>query len=195
MVGPGFDHHDGIFGSGDGQIDVGFLLLLLGGVDDELPIDAADVNPGHRAVEGDVADAEGQRGAEHAGHLGRVVEVDAHDGGDDLDLIAKAVGEKRADRAVDQAGGKRGVLAGAPFPAEVAAGDFARGVGFFFIVDGEGEEVALFGGVGAAGGRKDHGFAETDESSPVGLLCDFAGFNAEVTSGEFGFEYLFHCFS
>ena len=62
-------------------------------------------------------------------------------GGDDLGLVAEALGEERADRAVDQARDERLVLARPAFALEVAAGDLARGEGLFLVVDGEREEV------------------------------------------------------
>ena len=60
---------------------------------------------------------------------------------DDLRLVAPARGEQRADRAVDQAAGEHFLFGGLAFALEEAAGDAARRVGVFAVVDGQREEV------------------------------------------------------
>ena len=65
----------------------------------------------------------------------------AEHGADDVDLVAEAVGEARAQRTVDEAAGEDGLVAGLALTAEERAGDLARGVHALFDVDGEGEEV------------------------------------------------------
>ena len=62
-------------------------------------------------------------------------------GRDDLHFVEEALGEQRADRAVDQARGQRLLLGRAAFALEEAAGDAARGVGLLDVVDREREEV------------------------------------------------------
>jgi hypothetical protein len=93
LSGAGFDHHDGVFGTSDGQVQIGFGFLLNGRIDDEFAIDAAHVNAGDRAIKRDVADAKGERSAEHGAHLGRIVGIAGHDGVDELDFVAEAFGE------------------------------------------------------------------------------------------------------
>ena len=56
----------------------------------------------------------------------RVVRVERQDGDDDLDLVAQALDEQGAQRAVDQAAGEDGLGAGATLAAEERAGDLAR---------------------------------------------------------------------
>ena len=72
--------------------------------------------------------------------------------------------------------------------------DFASGVLFFLIVDGEREEIASLWFIGAAGSRENDCLTETDEDRAVGLLGDLPGFNLKVTTFKFKFEYLFHVF-
>ena len=77
----------------------------------------------------------------------RVDEVGAHDRGDDLHLVAEALGERRAQRAVGEAAREDGGLARATLTAEHAAGDLAGGVHALLDVDGEREEVDALTGL------------------------------------------------
>ena len=76
-------------------------------VQDVLAVRVADAGGADRAEERDAG--QGQRGgaADHRDDIGIVLDVVAEDGGDDLDLVAEALGEQRADRAVDQAADQR----------------------------------------------------------------------------------------
>jgi hypothetical protein len=80
---------------------------------------------------------------------------------DDLHFVEEAIGEQRADRAVDQAAGQRFQLARAAFALEEAAGDLAGGVGLLDVVDGQREEVlaGLGLGLGHHGGQH-HGVVD-----------------------------------
>ena len=82
--------------------------------------------------------------------VGIVLEVVREHGDDDLRLVAEALGEQRADRAVDQAGDQRLLLGRTAFALEVAAGNLAGGEGLFLVVDGQREEVDAGLGVLAA---------------------------------------------
>ena len=73
--------------------------------------------------------------------VGIVLEVVREHGHDDLRLVLVAVGEERADRAVDEAGDQRLLLGRTAFALEIAAGDLAGGEGLFLVVDGQREEV------------------------------------------------------
>ncbi len=74
-------------------------------------------------------------------HVGLVFEIVAEHGDDDLRLVAVAGHEQRPDRAIDQTR-DQGLALGRPaFALEIAAGNLARGVEFFLIVDGERKEI------------------------------------------------------
>src|SRR5690606_41393037 len=66
---------------------------------------------------------------------------------DDLDLVAQTVGERRAQRAVDEAAGQDRVRGRTALPAEERAGDAARGVHALLDVHREGEEVEVLLGL------------------------------------------------
>ena len=98
----------------------------------------------------------------------------------DLDFIEEAVGEQRADRAIDEARGERLFFRGPAFTLEEATGDAARGVGLLDVVDGQREEV-LAGDrfLGGHGGDEDDGVAHRDDDRGAGLAGDFAGFDGD----------------
>ena len=73
------------------------------------------------------------RGADDAEHVGVVLLVGGEHGDDDLDVVAVALGEERADRPVGQARGEDRVLGGAAFALDEAAGDLAGGVHALFV--------------------------------------------------------------
>ena len=90
-----------------------------------------------------------------------VLHVDTEDGEHDLGLVAVAVGEGGAQRAVGEATGQDGLLARATFTTEERTGDLAGGVGALFHVDREREEVdAVTHGAGGVGGGEHGGAAD-----------------------------------
>ena len=94
-------------GAGDDEVELAALHLLDGRVEDVLAVDIADAGGADRAEERNARQRQGGRAADQRDDVGVVLQVVAQHGGDDLDLVAEAVGEQRADRAVDQAGDQR----------------------------------------------------------------------------------------
>ena len=112
-----------------------------------------------------------------------VLHVDAEDGGDDVDLVAEAVGEGGAQGAVDQAAGKDGLLGRLALTAEERAGDLAGGVHPLFDVDGEGEEVDAFPDAPGGGGGDEHdGVAHATMTAPSASPAELAGLESRVLS-------------
>ena len=185
------DHHDGhVFGTvglgddatGHGHIEHGVLELGVLGEADPLA-----VNQGHaHATDGAAEGRTGERGRcrSRVNREGVVdfVRVVGQDGHDDLHLVADALGEGGAQRAVNQAGCQNGLGAGAAFAAEVGCRDLAGCVHALFHVHGQREEVEAL-----AGRLADHGCGEQgglvidgDEHRAVSLLGETAGFKAHV---------------
>ena len=100
-----FDHGDVVLGAGDGEVEVGVGVLLVGGVDDELARFgvAADFDTGGRAVEGGTADKQCCRRAADADDVRLILAVAHERRCDDVDLVFVAVRETGADRTVDHA--------------------------------------------------------------------------------------------
>ena len=66
---------------------------------------------------------------------------------------------------------------------EIAAGNAARRIGLFDVVDGQRQEVDAFPGrLGGDDGGEHHGLAVGGEHGAIGLTGDLAGFKPEGTS-------------
>ena len=186
----GLDHHDGDVAvvedpAGHDELERGEVALLprrvrgplaLGG---ERHADSAD-----GALERDAAEHQRRAGGVDGEHVVRVLHVGTEDGGDDLGLVAVAVGERRAQRAVGEPAGEDGLVGGTALPAEERAGDLPGRVHPLLDVDGEGEEVdplphALVG----VGGDQHDGFADAGGHGTLRLLRKLAGLKGEVLFG------------
>jgi hypothetical protein len=105
-------------------------------------------------------------------HVVQVLRVKREYGRDDLDLVAQALDERRAQRPVDEPAGEDRVLGRTALPAEERAGDPARRVHPLLHVYGEREEVQAFlRRPGRRGRREDHGFAVESHQGRTGRLA------------------------
>ena len=153
----------------------------MGRVGDELAVDAADAHGAERAGPRDVADHQRGGGADEREHIRVVLAIGAEHDALDLDFVEPALGEERADGAVDEAAGEDFLFGRAAFAFEVAAGELAGRSGFFAVIHGEREEfLACLGLGGGDGGDEDDGFAQLDGDGTVGLFGEFAGFNDDL---------------
>ena len=182
LGGLGLDHHDrDVAGLGDAarddHVEDGVLELAVGREGDPLALDQRDADAADRAGERQAGELGGQRRGVDREHVVGLVGVERQDGDDDLDLVAQALLEGRAQRAVDQAAGEDRVLAGATLAAEERAGDLAHGVHPLLDVDRQGEEVELVLGVLAGrGGRQQHGLVvEVGRDGTGGLTGEQPG--------------------
>ena len=134
-----------------------------------------------RAGERQAGQLGGHRGRVDRDHVVEVVRVERHDGLDDLDLVAQALDERRAQRAVDQPAGEDRVLARPALAAEERAGDPARRVHPLLDVHRQREEVeVLLRVLGRRGGGQQHRLVvEVRHGGPGGLLGQPAGLEAD----------------
>jgi hypothetical protein len=115
------------------------------------------------------ADGAGERQARQLGghgrrvdrhHVVQVLRIEREHGRDDLDLVAQALDEGRAQRPVDEPAGEDRVLGRTALPTEKRAGNPARRVHPLLHVHGEREEVQVVLGLpGRRGGGEHHGLA------------------------------------
>ena len=150
FLGARLDHHDAVFVADNHDVDRGGRALGVGGIDDELAIDAAHANRANRGAERNVRERQRAGGGIDADHVGIVFLVGGEDQRDDLRLVAEAVGEQRADGAIDLAAGQNFLFAGPAFALDESAGNAPAGIGVLAVIDGEGEEVDAFPGSGEA---------------------------------------------
>ena len=139
-----FNHDQRVGGSGEHDVQVAFGHFLDGGVQDELAVDAADASAGDGFGEGQGRQHDGGGSGRDGEHVGFVFLVGGNDAGEHLHVFGEALGEQRADRAVDEAGNEGFALGRtADFAAEEAAGDTARGIHALGIFHGQREEAAV----------------------------------------------------
>ena len=108
--------------------------------------------------------------------------------GDDLNVVAHAIGEERAERAVDQTGGEDGLLTGPAAALYETAGNFPDRILALFIITREGKEIDAGAGFAAhRGGCHHNGIALIDPDRAAGLFRDFARFDTQSPACQFAF--------
>ena len=182
------DHHDGVAGAGDDEVELRVGELRVGRVEDELPVDAADAHGADGTLERDLADREGSGRGDRAQDVGIVLVVRREDGDHELDVVLVALGEQRADRAVGEARRERRGLRHPAFALDEAARDLARGVHPLLEVDGEREEVEAGPRIGAVGGPEDHRVAVAKGDGASGEPGELAGLQREGLTAELDLE-------
>ena len=188
-----FIHHDVIRVAHVNEVEVAFGLFGMGRIGDELAFDAANAHRAERAVPGNVADHQRGGRADDAEYVGVVLAVGAENDGLHLHFIVPALGKERANRTVGKPAGENFLFRRAAFAFEVAAGEHARRRGFFAVVNGQGEKVLPFLGLG--GGHRSHdddGFAELDGYGAVRLFGEFSGFNDDLFVAHLGGDFFWH---
>ena len=196
LLGTGLDHRDEVGGSAQLQVQIRVLALLVGGVDDKLAglHVTADAHAGKRALEGNAAERHGQGSTHDVDDVEGVDLVGDERGSDDVHLVAEAVREARADRAVDHTSRERGLLAGTALTLEVATRNAAGGVHLLVEVDGQREEVVVLALLRDDHGVEHRGVALLDQARAGGLLGKLArlkGVGLAVQLKGLGYEC--HC--
>ncbi len=173
----GLDHQHRRSGTRDHQLQLGILQLGHARVEQVLAALVADLGRADRAVERRAGQRQCCGGAKQGEDVAIHFRVHRHHRGDDLHLVAEAIGEQRTDRAVDQARDQRLLLALASFTLEEATRDAAAGVELLLVVDGQREEVLPFArGLVGDGADQQHGAFARDHHGPACLARDLAGF-------------------
>ena len=176
LLGFRFDHHHGVMGAGDDQIELAFFHLVDGRVEDVFAVGEADARAADRAHERRAGERQRGRGRHHRDDVGIVLLVVRQHGDGDLGIAAPAVGEQRPDRAVDQPRGQRVLFGRTAFALEIAARNAAGGVVFFGVIDGQRQEVdAFLRLLGRHDCGENRGFAIGGEHGAVGLTRDLSG--------------------
>ncbi len=177
LLGLRFDHHDGVLGAGDDEIELTLRHLIERRIEHVFIVDEGDAGAADRAHERRAGQRERRRRRDHGDDVGIVLLVVRQHGHGDLGVAAPAVGEQRTDRAIDQARGQRVLFGRTALALEVAAGNPAGRVVFLGVVDGERKEIdAFLRRLGGNDGRQHAGLAVSGEHRSVGLTRYSAGF-------------------
>ncbi len=181
LVRAGFHHQDGVLGAGHAQVQGAVFHLAGGGVDDESAIYVADAHRADRLGKGDVRDHQRGGSGNNRQRVQVMIWVCRERRENDLNVVAEAFGEERAQRAIYQAAKKNGRLAGAAFTAEEAARNLTGGIQSFFEINGEWEKVNAWADVlGARGGSQEYGVADVNRHCATGLLGQRAGLDGNL---------------
>ena len=97
-----------------------------------------------------------------------------------MHFVIETFGEQGTNGAVNQTAGKCFKFAWLGFALEETARDFACGISFLDVVNGQGKEIlTCFGGFGADDGSEYDGIVNVDQHRATGLACNFAGFHGD----------------
>ncbi len=182
-----FDHQHAFLGPGDNQVQSAVIFdLRHGRVSNQFAVDHADADTRNRAHEWRARNCQRRRGPNHGDHIRVVFHVMAQHGADNLHFVFEAWHEKRADRAVDQAGCQRFLFRRTCFPFEEPTRDLARSIGFFLIVNRQREKVltGLFR-FRIGDSTQNGGFAIGCKNRPVRLTGNAPGFQGQGATAPF----------
>ncbi|GJD74826.1 hypothetical protein CFIICLFH_3064 [Methylobacterium goesingense] len=181
LLGLGLDHQDGVLGAGDDEVEGRGFEVGDQRVEAVLAVGVADAGGADRAHEGHARQGQGGGSRDHREDVGIVLEVMGQDGDDDLGVVAPALDEEGADRAVDEAGDQGLLLGRAALALEVPAGNAAGGVGTLLVVHGQRQEVdSGLGLLARHDGGEHRGLAVGRHHGTVGLAGDLARLEDEL---------------
>ena len=180
LLGLRLHHQHGAAGSGHDQIELRVDERRETRIEHVPPFRIPHASRSNRPIERNSGTGDRGRRADHRGNVRVDVRVNGHHRRHDLRFVPETLGKQRAHGPVDQPAGEDLLLVRPALPAKEAAGDPARGVGLFLIVDGEGKEVpvGVAGPVRNRGGEHD-GIAERDHHRTLRLPGDFTGLDRQ----------------
>ncbi|CFR36957.1 Uncharacterised protein [Mycobacterium tuberculosis] len=206
--GLGFDHHDGNITlddpAGHDHVEHGALDLVDGGEADPGAVDERHPHTADGPGERQTAQLGGRRRRVDRQYVVEIARIQAENRHHDLDLVAQPVDKRRAQRAVDEPAGQDRVGGGSALATEERTGDAAGRIHALLDVDREGEEVEVFFGVLAGGGRRQQHVVVVEvgdhragglQGQSAGLEADGPGAKAPVVDGGGRLEHAFVNFS
>ena len=187
----GFDHHHGVAGASDDEVERAFRNFGLVGVELVLAVLEPDASPGDRPHERNARQRQSSRSCDHRQNIRLVLAVIAKNLSNNENLVIESFREQRPNWAVDEAAGQRFLFGRAALTLEEAARDSAGSGEFFLVVDGQWEEIlSRLDRLGGGNCAQHHGFAEGREHRTVGLAGNSARFELEGFSAPLDFNCL-----
>ncbi len=196
LVCAGLDHDYLFSGGSHRQGQIGHLLLVGCGVDNELPVNQAHLGHGAGTVKGNVGNAGSDGGTQHSGELRTAVRINGHNDVVQRYIVAVVLGEERTHGAVNYAGGEDGVLRSLSLSLIKAAGNLSHCVLFFLIFHAQGKEINAFPGLCGCGGRgQNHGVPVMHKCGTVGLSRHSADLHGQPAARQVHTEAFEHTVS
>ena len=176
----GFDHQDRRFRPRDDEIELRCCELGLRRIQHIRAIDVADARRADRTAERNAGQCNGRRCTDQRRNVRIDFRIHRQHRCDDLHVVVETVRKERPQRPIDQPGRQRFLFARTAFTFEKPAGDFARGVSLFLIIDGQREKILTGFRLLRGDGRDQHdAIVETHDHGAASLSGDFARFDRQ----------------
>jgi hypothetical protein len=177
-------HHENFFGStGDHQVKVSRLGLLIGWHQYVLAVYATDTNRGNRSTPRNVAHGERAGGSDKAGNIGVIFLIVRKDGCDNGYFVTKRVRKKRAYRTIDKTTRKNRLICWATFAFnKTRAFDASCRVHTLFKIHGKGEEARVITRFAHACCAQNNGIAVAYNTRGIGLLSELSDADGKLAS-------------
>ena len=165
-----FDHGDRSPGTGDNQVEFARLQLLVGRERNELAVNQANPNRGHRLFKRERRDEQGRRRSVHRNHIAVRLPITRQNGALHLYFVHESGCKHRPDRPVDQPR-RQGFLRGrTPLALDETTGEFSRRCGPFTVITSQGKKVGPRPRRSAGHGIQDHRIPKLANDAGSGLL-------------------------
>lgn len=190
LIGACLDHDHLFLGACHGELEIGDLPLLLGGVHHGFPVHKTHEHARDRTVPGDVRNGQGDGRADHGGDLRAAIVVHAHHQKVQRHVVAQILREKRTDGTVDDTCGKDRLFRGSALSAQISAGDPSHGVELFVKIYRQRQKIDAVPRLCGCGGGAENGcFAVLHERRAVGKARHFAGLYPQGSPRQLCFKY------
>ena len=136
FFGFGLHHQNGIFCTGNNQIQLGIFKFSSTRIQEKLAVFITHADSTHGGVNRKPRQGQSGRGPNHGWDVGFDMACIRNNGCDDLHFLGKTFGKKRTQRPVNQAGDKNFLLGRTPLSFEKTAGNTACGISALLIING-----------------------------------------------------------
>ena len=178
-------HHNSIVRTGHGEIQLRNSTLRLRRIDNKRTINITDTHARNRSHKGDIRYGKCTGGTDHRSDFRRIVLLHGENGSNDLDIVPKAIGEKRANGAINQARTEHGIAARTSLSLDEATWNLSCSIHLFFVIHRQRKEVnALTWGTGSCRCDQNNSVAIANQDSSIRLLCHLPVLDGQRSSAQ-----------
>ena len=192
LAGEALDHQHRRLASGDDQVEIALLELILRRERNKHPVDLRQPDAPERPAEGEWGDRQRRRSTVHRQDVAVILLVAGEDRGLDLDLVEEPVGEQRADGTIHETARERLLHRRAPLALEEATGKLARRRRTLAVITREREEIDTSARCSGRCGHDDRRLRVAHEDGPGRLLRQLSRLDGEGVISDFSFDNRFH---